>query len=248
MAQTMKLTDILSDLQNVSASGLSKTASEKPVKTAAARDELLQALKSSMEPPQQEKTAAAKPEAAPVVDKVMKIAGDLAASEQEALKKEAAFFGAAFADGCISRFNEYEKSLGNVKTASADQSFEKFASENPEITKQAIELGYYHGKAQIEQLKQASFRNGYADAMGQIQELSKTAEGRETLQKIAAEVSKQSSVEQEKQAELAKLASDPEFLKAAEQGYNDMAQELNKLSADTFERGYNDTISILQRL
>lgn len=247
MAQTMKLTDILSDLQNVSASGMAKTASAKEPKTAAARDELLKALSSTLQP-QQEKTASARADAAPVVDKVVKIASDLAASEQEALKKEASFFGAAFADGCISRFNEYESSLGNVKTASAEQSFEKFAAENPELTKQAVELGYYHGKAQIEQMKKASFEQGYADAAAQIQELSKTAAGKVQLQKIAAEVEQNFGQEKLAEDELQKLASDPEFVKAAEQGYNDMAQELNKLSSDTFERGYNDTVSILQRL
>ncbi len=264
MAETMKLNDILSDLQNVGSSGMEKTAEETPaagqtVKTA--RSELVQALDNAMATP---KTASAG-DPTPVVDKVTKIASDLADSEGEALTKEAVLYGAAVADGFMARIGQYEQ-VGATKTASApggEQNFEKFAAENPEITKQAVELGYLHGKAQIGQLKQASFQQGHADASAQIQELSQTEEGREKLAAIAQEL--EGKGQTKVASELEKWAATPEGqeampyvklgydetmekLAAVEQGYSDTAGEINKLAEDVFVRGYNDTIKVLQAM
>jgi hypothetical protein len=252
---TMKLSNILQDLQTVGASGLEKTAEAKTSTAAvsSARNELVSALNNAMT-----KTASAVPApkqgGEPAMAQVMKIATDLAASEQEALKKEAAFFGAAFMDGALARLHQYETVSGTVKTASAPASpeaeFEKFAAENPELVKEAIQLGYMHGQQQIAQIKQAAvneqtggqvkqaaFRRGYVDAAGQIQELQKTAEGQQLLQKIASG-----------NPQMAKTAEEAELIKVAQQGYQDTMQELTKLSSDVFNAGYNDTIRILQSM
>lgn len=250
MAETMKLNDILSDLQNIGSSGVEKTAQHAPVSGQTvnnARNELVQALDDAMSMP---KTAAVADET-PVTDKVIKIASELADSENEALVKEAHFYGAALADSFMSRIGLYEQAAGNVKVAStgdANQDFNKFAEENPELTKQAVELGYLQGKQQIEQLKQASFQQGYSDAAGQIQELSKTASGQEKLASIAAEL----DIGQEKVAsDFEKWASTPEGQEAmpyVKLGYAETVGEINKLASETFERGYADTIRLLQAM
>ena len=251
MAETMKLNDILSDLQNIGSSGVEKTAqvtspTGQNVKTA--KDELVQALNDAMTAP---KTAAAKGDQTPVTDKVMKIASDLADSEGEALVKEAHVYGAAVADGFMARIGQYEQASGNVKVASSgndSQNFEKFASENPELTKQAVELGYLHGKQQIEQLKQASFEQGYNDANAQIQELSQTSEGQQKLAAIAEEINDgQTKVA----SDLEKWAATPEGQETVSYiklGYADTVKEINKTASDVFSRGYNDTIKLLQAM
>ena len=246
MAEVMKLKDILSDLQDTGSSGMDKTAESQ--KTAGApisdaKNELVAALNAATTT---QKTASV--QGAPVTDRLVKVAEDLATSEGEALVKEAHLYGTAVADGFMSRIGQYESAAGNTKVAAEEQTFEKFAEENPGITKQAVELGYHHGKLQIEQLKQASFSQGYSDANEQISALSQTKEGQEKLAAIADEY----AGGQEKTAsDLEKWAATAEGQQAmpyVQHGYQEMAQEINKLSSDTFERGYNNTISLLQAM
>lgn len=258
MAEVMKLNDILSDLRDVGASGMAKTAEAEKKATipvSDAKKELVTALNEATET---QKTASEKSE--PVTDRLVKIAEDLAGSEKEAMIKEANLYGSAVWDGFIAAAQRYEAAAGNVKVAE-EQTFEKFAEENPEITKQAIELGYHHGKMQIEQLKQAAFKQGYVDADAQIKELSKTKEGQEKLAAIAQEVN-----EQEKTAsDLEKWAETKEGRQAmphvqkgydetveklaeVDRGYREAAEEINKLASETFERGYNDTIKLLRAM
>ena len=248
MAEVMKLKDILSDLESYGASGMQKVA-EKEEKTANAsvsdaKNELVAALNSATSV---EKTASAQE---PVTDRLVKVAEDLASSEGEMLAKEAQLYGAAVADGFMARLNQYEQAAGSTKVASVEEeSFEKFAEENPEITKQAVELGYLHGKMQIEQMKQAAFQQGYADADTQIQELAQTKEGQEKLAAIVEEIA---GDEQEKTASAFEKWAQTEEGRAAmpyvQQGYQDAAEEINKIASDTFERGYNDTIRVLRAL
>lgn len=215
MAKTIvALKDILQDLKTVGSTGLEKTAEAKPQSTAVAtaRNELVSALNGAMT-----KTASAAPapkQSEGAVNQVMKIAGDLAASEQEALKKEAAFFGAAFMDGAIARLHQYEQATGNVKTASApltqEQEFEKFASENPELVREAMQLGYLHGKQQIEQIKQGAL---VQQNPGQI----KQAEEAELIK--AAQQGYQDTMQ-----ELTKLSSD-----VFNNGYNDTIKILRSM-------------------
>ena len=239
---------------------LQKTAETRgnPAAVTSARNELVNALNGAMT-----KTASAPAprQGDPAVNQVMKIAGDLAASEQEALKKEASFFGAAFMDGALARLHQYETATGTVKTASVasaplsqEAEFEKFAAENPELVKEAIQLGYLHGKQQIAQIKQAAvaeqndgqvkqaaFQQGYADAAGQIQELQKTAEGRQVLQQIASGAQGQGQGQ-------TKTAEEAQLIKAAQAGYQDTMAELTKLSSDVFNNGYQDTVRILRSM
>ncbi len=252
MAETMKLNDILSDLQNIGSSGVEKLAQETPVtgqNVNTARGELVSALDNAMITP---KTAEVAGDQTPVTDRVIKIASDLANSEGEALTKEAHFYGAAVADGFMTRIDQYQKASGNEKVASADntvdnaQNFEKFAAENPELTKQAVELGYLHGKQQIEQMKTASFEEGYNDAAAQIKELSQTEEGREKLAALAKE-----DGQTKEASEFEKWAATPEGQEAmpyVEQGYAETSAEINKIASETFDRGYKDTIRLLNAM
>jgi len=256
MAETMTLNNILSELQNLGDSGMEKTAEEAAStkeKIAGAKEELVNALNSAMGPQEPEKTASV--EKAPVVDKVMKIAEDLAASEKEALTKEANFYGAAVGDGFLARVQPFLDTLNSTKTASAgntEEDFEKFAEENPELVKQAVELGYHHGKMRIDQTKQAAFVQGYQDAAAQIQELSKTAEGQEKLAEVVQIVQKEAEEEQVKVAsefkEWTKTAEGQKALPHMRQGYKEASEALSKMASDVFDQAYNNTLSILQAL
>lgn len=94
-----------------------------------------------------------------------KIASRLATAEQEALVKEAELYGAALCDGFMSRMGQYENAAGGYdKTASytgGEASFEKFASENPELVKQAAELGYQETRTELEKVASHAFEEGY---------------------------------------------------------------------------------------
>jgi len=107
----------------------------------------------------QTKTAGARPQATPTQD-LTKIAQRLATAEQEALIKEAELFGAALCDGFVARMDKYNTAGSGVKVASAD-SFEKFAAANPELTKQAMELGYRETREKLAHAAQSAYQDGY---------------------------------------------------------------------------------------
>lgn len=267
MAEPMKLNNILADLKNVGPAGIEKAAAAPEAETPSvndARGELLAALQ---DVDLSEKTAAPAAEAQSAVEGVRKIASDMATSEAAALQKEAEFYGAAVADGFMARLGQYENAAPVTKVASdgvpTDADFEKFAAENPGLTKQAMELGYRDGQNQVEMLKQAAYEQGYADTLVQIEELSKTAEGQEVLRQIAAEIEGQDQVkvasELEKWAQTEEgreampivrqgYQDTMEKLSAFQQGYQDTANEINKIASDTFARGFNDTIAVLQAM
>lgn len=260
----MELQNILSALDTIDDAGTEKTASaEKQVeaeKVSNARDKLLTALDDAMSPTT-EKTAAV---GTPATGELVKMASELAASDSEALTKEAHLYGAAVADGFMSRLGQYESATAGAqpaattKVASADgvpteAEFEKFAQENPDMVKQAAELGYLHGKQQIEGLKKEAFDKGYTDANAEIAELSKTAEGRAQLATVSQEMEKEASVNAEvelafeKVAEnLAKTPAGRAKLAAIKLGQADGMVEIEKTANDCFERGYNDTINMLR--
>ena len=58
--------------------------------------------------------------------------------------------------------NEIRPQLAAVKTA-GDDSFEKFASENPALIKEAAELGYQTTLQQVYKLAQAAYAKGSDD-------------------------------------------------------------------------------------
>ena len=261
MAQTMTLSSILDDLGNVGSDGVEKTAS---AADAGAVDKTKQELMNALVNVETEKTAAAPANvvdpaaAAPAVDKLVKMATDLAHSENQATVKEAHLLGAAFADGAMTRFNQYEQAAGSTKVASVQevattgnpqQDFEKFASANPDITKQAIEVGYHHGKIQIAQMQKQAFDKGRAEASTQIQELSKTVEGQQKLAEISDYVLGNTKTASAEPNDFEKWASTPEGQEAmpmVRAGYEDAATEINKIASDVFDRGYSDTVALLQ--
>ena len=273
----MELNDIMNQIKGTSSDGLQKTASAPApgTKTGGARAKLLSALDGVLSP--MEKTAATQPAAVSATSELVKIAADLASSDSAAVVKEAQLYGAAVADGFMSRLEQYQAAVAleppaTLKTASANgvptqAEFEKFAAENPDLVKQAVDLGYLHGKNQIEQLKvaafekgyadtmtqvadlqkTAAFEKGYADTMTQVADLQKTAAGQAQLQKVAAEYNSENQLA----AELEKLGETPEGrekLAEIKHGYVDTMNELTKMAGDTFDRGYTDTISMIQAM
>jgi hypothetical protein len=136
------------------------------------------------------KQAASTP-ASPVED-LQKIASQVAASEQEALMKEAQFYGAAVADGFMARLSQYNEAAEKiasqnqtpglavsalpqlsapVKVATED-SFEKFASENPQLVKEAAELGFNTTLQQMDKLAEAAHKKGFEEATTAIYKLA----------------------------------------------------------------------------
>lgn len=246
----MELNEIMNQIKGTSNDGLQKVASAPAAnKTGEARGKLLNALSDVLAPA---KTASARSTSQPAIGELVKMASSVVAAEDSALQKEATLYGAAVADGFMARLHQYSDVAPVQKTASADgvptqAEFEKFASANPDLTKQAIDLGYLHGKQQIEQLKVAAFDQGYADTMAQIGELNQTAAGQAELRKVAAAVNSQNDLG----TQLEKLAETPEGrekLAEIKHGYDDTMNELTKMAGDTFDRGYNDTIRVLQAM
>jgi hypothetical protein len=168
----MKLTEALTKI-----SGSTKTAAvSTPVVTATAStsdatERLKQALKEATASDVGSKTAAAK---SPVED-LTKIAADLSKAEHEALVKEAQLYGAAVCDGFMARAAQYQEATAKVaaaqpavKTASAtNDSFDKFASENPDLVKEAMMVGYNSTSIQLEKLAEEAYVKGYNDTLKQ---------------------------------------------------------------------------------
>lgn len=232
----MKLESILDQLKDVGNTGMSKTASPKKVETAdtasnkeaAAKTELVKAIDNALNKPSSTKVASEKTSAAA---ELVKMAGDLASAEQEALVKQAHLYGAAVADGFVARMQQHGTAATKVASEQGidKDDFNKFASENPELVKQAMALGYQDGVQQIEMLKraaqqekQAAFNQGYADTMSALQQHA--AQGQQ------------------------KQAADEDFIKSAQQGYNDTINEAVKIASDCVERGYADTMKVLKSL
>lgn len=257
----MELKNLLEDIKNVGSSGMAKTASHETGKTGSeksgsAKAELLQTLQSAMQPEQQ-KTAAKTEQ--PVTEKLAKIAQDLANSDAEALVKEAHVYGAAVADGFMARLGQYEEAAAHVpqaKTASPapkseEEAFEKFASENPEIVKEAAELGYLRGMQEIEALQKQAALKGYQDTMAQVNGLIQTKEGQEKLASAVEQINENLSGANNVESTLRKIASEPDGkakLAAVQKGYQDTMQEVEKIASDCFSKGYENTINILRAL
>lgn len=166
----MKLSSVLTSIKG---SNGEKTASVSPSQedrseksaTASTSARLKEALKEATAPASEKVASAGSP-----VEDLTKIASQVASAEHEALVKEAQLYGAAVCDGFMARAAQYESagakvaSAGGVKTAGEGDSFEKFASENPELVKEAAELGFKTASAQIEKLAEAAYSKGYDEA------------------------------------------------------------------------------------
>lgn len=179
----MKLSDALA---KVTSNTAEKTAAAAPSTTPTVSttpsndiaDRLKVALKEATAPEAQ-KTAS---QSSPVQD-LVKIASDLSAAEHDALVKEAQLYGASVADGFMARLAQYDAAATKVaatqpappaqvaKTAS-DDSFEKFAAENPDLVKEAAQLGYDSTMLQLEKLSQAAYDAGWNNTVAQIHKLA----------------------------------------------------------------------------
>jgi hypothetical protein len=187
IAQIMKRLD-----ESRSADQGIKTAS---VQTAApTTDALRTALRSSLAVGQQEKTAAVAGMASPTGD-LLKMAEDLTNAEEEAMMKQASIYGAAMCDGFMARYGQYENAamevapvktaavqqpmyrqqdntLDTIKTAAADPSFQKFASENPDLVKEAFDLGYQQEMGNLVKTAEEDFQHGYNDTMQEVHKIA----------------------------------------------------------------------------
>jgi hypothetical protein len=176
----MKLSTVLASIKGEQ----EKTASEQPgaplakvggEKIASAPSATAEKLKAALKEataaasastPAAEKTAAA---TSPIAG-LTKLASSVAQAEQEALVKEASLYGAAVCDGFMVRLAQYNEAAEKIasqqipaatKTAGNADSFEKFAQQNPELVKQAAELGYSSTVNQLEKLAEAAWQKGH---------------------------------------------------------------------------------------
>lgn len=159
-------------LENIKAADTAseKTAAEKAPGIAPAREQLLAALNEAV-PTAKVASAHTSP-----TEDLMKIANEVAATESEMAVKEAQLLGRVFADSVISRVGEWQgaaASLPGTKVASYEaEGFDKFASENPDIIKQAAELGYTQTRAHLEKVAAAEYEQGYNETMAEVQKLA----------------------------------------------------------------------------
>lgn len=143
-----------------------------------AGERLKQALAEAIAPSPQSKTAAA---TSPVED-LTKIAADLSKAEHETITKEAQLYGAALCDGFMARAAQYKEAAAKAGPAPAAKTaavagegtgdFEKFAAENPELVKEAAELGFTATMSQLEKLADAAYAKGWNVT---VQQIHKTA-------------------------------------------------------------------------
>lgn len=164
----MRLDKILENIKaaDSAVSSSDKVASDKSGVAASTRDQLLAALNSATA---DTKTASVHNNP---VDDLMKIASDVAATEQEMAIKEAQLLGRAFADAVVSRVGEWQSAAVKTASANAESGFDKFASENVELVKQAAELGYRQTKEHLEKVAAAEYDRGYNDTMAEVQKLA----------------------------------------------------------------------------
>lgn len=176
----MKIDRILAGIRESQAA--EKTAGEAPApaaptaeKTASSQNPLVAALHEALKP--EEKTASAAPEKSPV-DDVMKVAQELAGAEKDAAVKEAQILGAAFADAAVARLGDWSKTAQQMVAAAPTAApipasdFNKFAEQNPELVRQAAQLGYEKATADLEKQAEDSYVQGYNDT---VETIHKTA-------------------------------------------------------------------------
>ena len=176
----MKIDRILAGIRE--SQSAEKQAGEAPVPAAATTEKiastqtaLVSALNEALAP---KETKVASASSTSPVDDVMKVAEELAGAEKEAALKEASLLGTAFADAAIARMAEWNKTAAQMLTGAPVQAvqgnsdFGKFAAQNPELMKQAAQIGYETAKADLEKQAEASYVQGYNDT---VETIHKTA-------------------------------------------------------------------------
>jgi hypothetical protein len=188
----MKLSSVLASVATNPEAEKTASASPAPTDTdktvaspSTTAEKLSQALKeATADPAPAEDTAAAEKRASansPVED-LFKTAGQIASAEHEALVKEAHLYGAAVADGFLARVGQHTEAAEKVaaanptaapaSTSATDDSFEKFAADNPDLVKEAAELGYATTMGQLEKLAEDAYATGYNGAVESIYKLA----------------------------------------------------------------------------
>lgn len=134
------------------------------------KDRLKAAVADALAPVPQKTAATTSP-----VEDLTKVAADLSAAEHEALTKEGMLYGAALCDGFMARAAQYEAGAQKVAStqpapqpARADEDFEKFAAANPELVRDAAQVGYDQTMGQLTKLGQAAYDKGWNDTMHQV--------------------------------------------------------------------------------
>jgi hypothetical protein len=174
----MKLSSVLASIKGTETEKIASVADSG--KTAAAPsttgEKLRQALKEATAPeitPTEKNASTRSP-----VDDLMKTASQIMNAEHEALVKEAQLYGSAVADGFLTRIAQHTEAVEKIaavqpsKTATVSESFEKFASENPDLVKEAAELGYTSTMGQMEKLAEAAYTKGYNGAVETVYKLA----------------------------------------------------------------------------
>ncbi len=177
----MKLSTVLKSVRETQPATEKTAAATNSAETTG--EKLKTALHEALAPQASAETKqAAAPQGSPVED-LQKIASQVASSEQEALMKEAQFYGAAVADGFMARLAQYNEAaekiasqqapapmvslqtqqLAPLKLAAAEDTFEKFASDNPQLVKEAAELGYETTMRQLEKLAELAHQKGFEE-------------------------------------------------------------------------------------
>lgn len=165
LRQTQDTTKEASALASTPAPVAEKTAGDTP------RDALVGAMNAALAAaPAVVKTAGEKSN--PVAD-VMKVAEELAATEQEANIKHAQVMGAAFADAFVARLGRWETKAAELNaqapnapaTPAAGSTFAKVAQENPGLIAQAQGLGYQQTKAALEKQANDAYVAGFNDTV-----------------------------------------------------------------------------------
>ena len=146
-----------------------KTASEQPATNAASRPApvetpLSAALASALDETQKTAAeAAATPPSETItpVQALEKMASEALESQHEMRVKQAKFYGKLLADEAIAHIGSLDK-LASARLQGNDvtQTFSKVASEQPELVKEAAQLGYQRTKAALEKHAAEAFIYG----------------------------------------------------------------------------------------
>ena len=156
------------------ASVASAPASSPAPTTAPSQELLKQALAEALSSAGEKQAAAPAPVGHTPTEQLEKVAAELAQAEEEALLKQARLVGAAQCDGFMERLAMYDNAAARLagatptvsamKTAEAD-TFEKFAAENPQLTREAAELGFAQTASQLGALEKRAYDIGFERAV-----------------------------------------------------------------------------------
>lgn len=168
----MKIDSILSGIRQ--SQETAKTASENAAapsqasaKVAASSNGLMDALNTALNAaPASVKTAGV---ASTPVNDVMKVAEEIAATEQDAQVKQAQVMGAAFADAFVARLGAWQSKAAELNTQMPSDalagmpSYGKFASENSGLVSQSQRVGYAQTQQALEKQANDAYVDGFND-------------------------------------------------------------------------------------